>query len=106
MIIFDSSSQYINSQKSNLDKIKAIDKVIAALMDQALLAAANEGITEYSFDDGQVKIQEMYRGTEAVMRSVYAFERLKNYYQNKINGRVSRAIDSKNFRRTWINNGR
>lgn len=100
MVYFDSSSIYLASATTNIAKIAAIDNIITGLLTVAATAAANDNISEYSLDDGQTVIREVYQGTAAVMRSIQAFEQLKTYYQNKLNGRVARAVDVKNFNRS------
>lgn len=97
MIIFNSAAIYIDSKTTLKDKIAAMDAVILALQSTALRAAANEDIQEYWLDDGQTKIKTYYKSVEAIMRSIKAFETLKEMYVNKLNGRVVRLVDGKNF---------
>ncbi|HXP52178.1 MAG TPA: hypothetical protein VN922_19635 [Bacteroidia bacterium] len=97
MIFFDSSQIYIDKATTTKAKIVAIENVISGLLSIATKAAANENISEYSLDDGQTIIREVYRSTADVMKSIQAFESLKSYYVNKLNGRVARAMDVKNF---------
>lgn len=99
MTIFDSAQEFIDSATSLQDKIKKIDQVIDALMTTALKAASNDNVTEYSVDDGQTKIMTNYRGAAAVMNSIKMFEQLRQMYVNKLNGRVMRLVDGKNFTR-------
>ena len=96
---FDSADLYIETATSLKDKVKKIDEVIAALLVTATKSAANAHITSYSIDNGQTKINAEYAGTEAVFASIKAFETLREYYKQKINGRVFRLVDGKNFRR-------
>ena len=99
MIEYDSADIYIDSATSLTDKITRIDTVISALLTTATKAAANDNISEYWLDDGQTKIKTVYKGADAVFKSIEAFERLKTYYRNKLNGRVVRLVDRKNFTR-------
>ena len=103
MIVYDSADIYIDSATTIKDKITNIDAVISALLSTAAKAATSENILEYNLDDGQTKIKASYRGAEGIYNSINAFERLKNYYVNKLNGRAVRLVDSKNFTRR--NNG-
>lgn len=98
MVYFDSSAIYISSAKTNTDKVKRIDAIIIALEDAALQAAANNGITEYTLDDGQTTIKQGYRSTIEVLNSIIGFERLRQMYLNRLNGRMVRLVDSKSFR--------
>lgn len=98
MIIFDSADIFIESASSLQDKIAKIDLVIDALLTNALKAAANQNISEYSLNDGQTQIKTAYKGTESVMKSIEAFEKLKTYYTIKLNGgRMTRLVDGRNF---------
>jgi peptidyl-tRNA hydrolase len=97
MTVYDSASIYLDSRTSVKAKITAIDAIIAALLTTAVKAAAGENITEYWLDDGQTKIKTVRRTSKEIEASIAAFERLKQYYVNQLNGRVFRMIDSKNF---------
>lgn len=101
MIYFDSADLYIEKASTLRDKILRVNAIIDALETQALKAAANENITEYSLNDGQTTIRTVYRSSAEVERSINAFERIKQRYINQLNSRGMRLMDSKN-----INNGR
>jgi hypothetical protein len=98
-MIFDSADIYIDSACSLKDKIKRMDQVIAALETTALRAASGSDISEYSLNDGQVQIRTVYRSVDDIMASIAAFERMRTYYKNKLNGRSFRLMDGKNFNR-------
>lgn len=97
MVYFDSAEIYLESKSKLRDKIRAISAIIDALLLASVKAAGNEDLTEYTLNDGQTTIRAMYRGSESVMKSVQAYEKLKEYYINKLNGRSFRAIDRKSF---------
>lgn len=99
MVTFDSAGIYIASATSTEDKITRIDAIITALLTVSLTAASNDNISSYMLDDGQTKINTAYKGVDSVVASIKAFEDLKTYYQNQLNGRVFRLVDSKSFRR-------
>jgi hypothetical protein len=103
MALYDSAAIYIDSADTLKDKITRIDAVIDALLTVALKAAANENITEYSLNDGQTQIKTAYRGSDSVMKSIQAFESIKQMYVNRLNGRHIRLMDSKNFTRKDFN---
>lgn len=104
MIIYDSAKIYIESKSSLIDKIKAIDSVIAALTTGMLDVAANGGISSYSLDNGQTKINQTYRDPESITRSIKAFMSIKNIYLSDLNkDRKMRMVDEHNLTR-W-NNG-
>lgn len=97
MAIFLSSAIYVQSRTTMEAKITAIDAIIDALMLSAATAATKDGIEEYWLNDGQTQIKESYRSTEAILKSIEAFERLRQMYINRLNGRMVRLMDSKNF---------
>jgi len=99
MVIYDSAYIYIDSATTLAEKIDKLDTIITALEDTALKAAANDDIEEYWVDDGQAKIKTTYRSAMAVINSIQAFERMRQMYINKLNGRVSRLVDSHSLRR-------
>lgn len=97
MVIYDSAALYIEAQSGLQAKITAIDAIIDALLLTAAKAAAGDNISEYSLNDGQTQIKTVYRGTSAVYASIRDFEKLKQMYMSRINGRVIRLVDDKNF---------
>ncbi len=97
MVQYTSAAIYIDSQKSMVAKVNAINAIIDALMLTAASAASTDNIEEYWLNDGQTQIKTSYRGTEAVFQSIQAFEKLREIYINRLNGRMVRLVDSKNF---------
>ena len=97
-VIYESAAIYVESATSLKDKITKLDAIISALLDIALTATENDNIDEYWLDSGQTKIKTKYRGASAIFASIQNFEKLKTYYQNKLNGHSMRLIDSRNFR--------
>ncbi len=101
MVEYSSASLYIESATSLCDKIAKIDTVLDALLNTVLEAAETDNITEYQLDDGQTKIKAIYKGADAVLRSISALERVKQIYVNRLNGHSVRMIDSRNLRRGY-----
>lgn len=99
MIEYDSASIYVDSATDLRTKITRIKSVIAALETTALTAAEKGAVSEYSLDDGQVKIKTTYRNPKEVSDSINAFEAILQRYVNQLNGRHIRLVDSKNFLR-------
>lgn len=97
MVTFDSASIYIESCSTLRDKITAIDNIIATLELKALDVAANSDLTEYTLNDGQTQIKCTYRSAESITASINAFEAIKQRYVNRLNGRMVRLVDGKNF---------
>lgn len=98
MVIYDSAALYIEAQSGLQAKIIAIDAIIEALLITAVKAATNDNISEYSLNDGQTQIKTVYKGADAVVRSIKEFEKIKQLYVNRLNGRMIRLVDDKNFR--------
>lgn len=98
-VVFDSAAAYVESCKTLKDKIAAIDAIIDALETTALKAASTGNITSYSLDDGQTRINTVYRNAAEVEASISAFEKIKQRYINRLNGHRTRLVDSKNFNR-------
>jgi hypothetical protein len=96
-IYFDSADIYVDSCADLRAKIAAIDNILAALDTAALKAAANAGIQEYMLNDGQTIIKKIYRSASEVEASITAFEKIRQRYINRLNGRVTRLVDGKNF---------
>ncbi|KKQ06413.1 MAG: hypothetical protein US15_C0012G0011 [Candidatus Moranbacteria bacterium GW2011_GWF1_36_4] len=97
MVIYNNAGLYIEESTTIEGKIAAIEAIITALQVTAASAAGCDNITEYSLDDGQSKIRTVYRGVSQIIASINNFEKLKQMYINKLNGRVVRLVDSKSF---------
>ena len=107
MVIYDSADIYVASQTTLKAKIAALDAIIDALIVTCLKAAATGNVTEYNLDTGQTKIKTMYRSPKEVSEAINAFETVKNYYVNQLNGgRRLKLIDSKNFLGPYYGTGR
>ncbi len=85
------------------DGLAAIEAIIVTLLAAMAKAATTGNMSEYSLDDGQTKIKVVYKDLEAMQASFFALQRMKQYYINAANGRVWRAMDSKNFPNWKIN---
>lgn len=102
MPLFTSCNIYIESTKKLTDRINRIQEIIDAL-ETAMLTIATDptslGNTGYLLDTGQNKIQTNFRSIDQMADGIMAFNRIKNYYINQLNGHSFRLVDSKNFRR-------
>lgn len=98
MVTYDSAAIFIRTAVDNKAKIEKIDLIISALEDTAAESALNDDIEEYWLDDGQSKIKTVYKGTEAVLKSIMDFEKLRQMYVNRLNGRQVRLVDGKSLR--------
>ena len=97
MVIYDSAAIFIQKATTLRDKIIKIDAIIVALEDTALKSAVKDHIKEYWLDDGQSKIKTVYKGTDAVLESIKSFEKLRQMYVNRLNGRQVRLVDGKSL---------
>lgn len=104
MVVYDSCFKYLQSRTTLLERVAAIDAIIAAMEVAALAAATNEGVSQYSLNDGQTIISTTSRSVSDITKSIKEMISLKNYYINQpnMNGRVRRLVDGKNM----IGNGR
>lgn len=96
-IVYSSAAIYIQSAANKVERLNRIDAIITALFDAALVAATDDGVSDYFLNDGQVQIKSSVRTPEQIYKSIAAFERLKQVYLNQLNSRVVRLIDSKNL---------
>ena len=94
---FDTCGLYIQSATSLRAKIAAIDAIIDALIVQSADATLTQNLSEYQLNDGQTIIKQVYRGENGIADAIDRFETIKQRYVNQLNGRVIRAVDSKNF---------
>lgn len=97
MIIYDSAAIYLDSTTTLQDRIVRLDAVIDALITLSLKAAETANFDEYQLNDGQTVIRTKYRDVMQISNSIAAFEREKQRCVNKLNGRMVRLVDSKNF---------
>lgn len=89
---------YIVDATTTEDKINRIEDVIDALMTTMLEASLNQDITEYRLDDGQTKVQTIYRSVEQIRKSIEGLEALIEMYKAKVQGRIVRLIDHESSR--------
>lgn len=97
-MIFTSEKRYLQSCATLESRIAAIDRIIEALLLNSEASASGENIQEYWLNDGQTQIKTIYRGQAAIDRAIQGYERLRQTYLQRITGRVTILMDSKNFR--------
>lgn len=96
-MIYDSAGIYIESGSTLLEKIQRIDQVISALLALMVDNVSSAQYKEYQLDDGQTKIRSVYNSPADIQTSINAMEKLKQMYVNRLNGRVFRLRDGRNF---------
>jgi len=94
---YDSADIFVQSKPTLKGKIAAIDAIITALETSALKSAATGNLDEYWLDDGQTRIKTIYRSVDDVADGIVAFMKIRQIYVNRLNGRVVRMVDGKNF---------
>jgi hypothetical protein len=98
MVSYNNERLYIESAEGYAAKALAVDAIINALLLLAATEAGQNGVSEYSLNDGQVQIRAAKRGSSAIMASIADYEKLKQYYITKSKGgRMTRLVDSRNF---------
>jgi len=96
MSTFQSESLFVDSRTDMESKIDAIDLIIAALLTLAASSAGKDDVREYMLDDGQTKIRTEFRGMTSILRAIEDYEKLRQVYFNRLNGRVMRLVPSTN----------
>lgn len=96
---YKNSGEYIDSADDLCAKIEKINQVIDGLESLAVQVVAKADIDEYSLDDGQTKIKVVNNSPAAIANMINEYEKIKQRYINRIDGRAVRLIDEKNLRR-------
>lgn len=94
-------ADYINSRTSIQAKVLAIEVLIDSMFTAVAesIGGAGAGISQYSLDDGQVKINTTYRSVQEVQAGIHSLESLKQMYLSRLTGRVTVLRDEKSLRR-------
>lgn len=102
-IWFDKSAiLQAESKTTAAERVTKINAIIDGLLDAQIAFAADPNKQEYGMDDGQTKIKMVYRSLDALAMSIAHWERVKQMYVNRYNGRMMRLMDSRNFP-NWYN---
>lgn len=85
-------------------KIAKLNLIIDGLLNTVLtsVTAGKIFIVEYELDTRQTRTNVTYSDPNKVTDAIFAYEKLLEYYKNKITSsrpRVVRLVDEKNFRR-------
>lgn len=81
-------SIYIASAADLEQKITRLQTIIDALeLRMVEVGAGNATTEEYQIDDGQVRINTIYRNPESIAKAILLYERLKQKAINQYNGR-------------------
>lgn len=99
-MIYNSLGIYISSFKDDLAaENEAIKAIIAALRIAQLDSAqvGNSATSEFSIDDGQSIIKGVNRDPRILQQTIDLLKQNLFENENRINGRVFRNVDAKNF---------
>jgi len=97
-VTYNSEFDYIDSATTLIVRLNRIRAIAAELELILLKAASTDNIEEYSLDDGQTKIKTIYRSVGSITAGLVALDALEQRIINRLQGRVVRLVDEKNFR--------
>lgn len=98
LVWFDKSAiMQSETRSSAADRVEKINLIIDTLIDAQIAFTADPNRKEYKLDTGQTKVSVAYRDLDALSAAIISWERIKNIYVNRYNGRMTRLMDSKNF---------
>lgn len=98
MALYDSESMYIVCSTSTQERLARIEAVIIALENQALIAAGDSNISEYSLNDGQVTIRTAYRSPDSIAKAINVYEAMYQRLFNRCGGlNIVRLRDARSF---------
>lgn len=86
---------YLESKSKSIGKIATYDLIIEGLEQTLLKSTASGHIVQYEMDDGQMKVRTAYRNVKELIASMEGLIRLRQYYINRANGRVTRLVGGK-----------
>ncbi len=95
-------SEYLIKQKqSDKERLDAIDQLIEMTILKQLDVVTNNdpSISEYQFEDGQVKIRTAYRTSNDFKIALSSLESIRQIYVNRLKGRVMSLVDYNVLRR-------
>lgn len=80
--------QYVESRCGLRERIAALDSVIINLeMSGLSRVGENADLSEYEFNDGQMKIKVSYRNGSDVAKDILALEQMRSRLMARLNGR-------------------
>jgi len=98
MADYESEACYITCSASMLERADRIKQVIIALENQAIIAAENSDIADYSLNDGLINIRTAYRTPTEIANAIDRYEKIYERIIARCSGtRVFSLRDSKAF---------
>ena len=99
MAIFDCEANYIVCSTGTQERLARIESIIIALENQAIIAATDSNIAEYSLNDGQVTIRTAYRNPTEIAKAIQVFENMYQTIYNRCSGMSIVSLrDARSFR--------
>ena len=89
------------SRSQLLSKIASIDAIIDSLLTTALVSVGNGHMVEYEINTGQTTQKVQYSTPNQITNAVLEYEKIRQYYENKLIPRGVQLMDSSNFRRPY-----
>jgi hypothetical protein len=84
--------QFVEQKSKSIGKIATYDLLIEK-MEQTLLAGIESGhLLQWELDDGQMKCRTQYRNVNDLTEAMNSLIKMRQYYVNKTNGRVTRLV--------------
>ncbi len=86
---YNTISLYLESKESTLERIKAIELLIDAMVLKMadVTGGQNSIVNEYWMNDGQMSVKTSYRSINEVQEGIKSLEKMKQIYVNRYNGR-------------------
>lgn len=81
--------EYIQSKDSLWAKICAIEALIDSMLLNMVDSVEVGGTASYMMDDGQMKVNTVYRSVKDVTAGIKALQQLKQTYINRHNGHTT-----------------
>ena len=75
--------QYVKSGSTDAERACRLGEIITRYENVMLESADTQNISEYRLDDGQTKLQAIYRSGSQIMETIKKLQFMKEYYENK-----------------------
>lgn len=95
MAYFNTPWDYYRTGDTIKEKIKKIDEILDAMLESGLEAALKADVEEYQLNDGQTIIKAIHRNPDQLFNAITSLNKIRNMYSQKVDGHVTRVIDSK-----------
>lgn len=100
MIVYSSILQYMESKDSLIEQIELLDNLIKGHREMMLENIGSSGIERHAYDDGQIRIDTVYRSPMAISNAiqVMVLEKKRLITQlNEQNGCIIELRDKSSF---------